>query len=142
MTKRVIIPDMHCNIEWVKNILKRESPDIVIMLGDYFDSFDPNLYNNSPNSFKELLKIKKDFIKEHGKNSFITLLGNHDFHYLYDVLEQYSGFSWRLSGEISPLINPEFEKHDLQKDKMELRFRACVPNQISVFLLQARASNN
>ena len=54
---------MHCNIEWVKNILKRESPDIVIMLGDYFDSFDPDLYNNSPNSFKELLKIKEDFIK-------------------------------------------------------------------------------
>lgn len=113
MTKRVIIPDMHCNIEWVKNILKRESPNIVIMLGDYFDSFDPDLYNNSPNSFKELLKIKEDFIKENGENSFITLLGNHDFHYLYDVLEQYSGFSWRLSEEISPLINLEFEKHNL-----------------------------
>ena len=113
MTKKVIIPDMHCNIEWVKNILKKESPDIIIMLGDYFDSFDPDLYNNSPNSFKELLKIKEDFIKEHGKNSFITLLGNHDFHYLYDVFEQYSGFSYRLSDEISPILDTEFGKHNL-----------------------------
>ena len=70
MTKRVIIPDMHCNIEWVKNILKRESPNIVIMLGDYFDSFDPDLYNNSPNSFKELLKIK-DLILEKIQNVLI-----------------------------------------------------------------------
>lgn len=112
--KRIIIPDIHCKIEWVKNIINGESPDTIIMLGDYFDSFNSDLVYKSDEAFKELLTIKNDFINNHNSNSFIMLLGNHDYHYLSDaIFEQYSGFAWFMERCITPLVDAEFKQGKL-----------------------------
>ena len=41
MSVALVIPDVHQNIAWVKNILEKENPDKfdkIIFLGDFFDS--------------------------------------------------------------------------------------------------------
>ena len=39
MNKRIILGDMHGNFKCVQDIYNNEHPDMVIMLGDYCDSF-------------------------------------------------------------------------------------------------------
>jgi len=83
--KTIILGDIHGSNIW-KKIVEEESPDKVIFVGDYFDSFDisfaEQLYN-----FNEILEYKKS-----GKAEVILLLGNHDYHYLPFVNENYSGY--------------------------------------------------
>jgi hypothetical protein len=60
---------------------------MVIILGDYCDSF----IHRSPEiaaAYKKLRKLQA----KHGKSKFITLLGNHDWHYVM-FGERYSGYS-------------------------------------------------
>lgn len=87
MKKRIIIGDLHGLQTW-KDIVIKENPHQVIFLGDYFDSFTiPPLVQKI--NFDDLL----DYQKTHPNT--VLLLGNHDFHYLYNTMitEQYSGYN-------------------------------------------------
>jgi len=99
--KRIILGDMHGAYEIVENIYNKEHPDMVIMLGDYCDSFN---YNPKEicKGYKNLRKLQK----KHGKDKFITLLGNHDWHYLR-TMERYSGFSTETNTMLNPLLTKD-----------------------------------
>lgn len=90
--KRVIIGDIHGHSSW-RDIYDKEQPDQVIILGDYCDSFCITAEDQIIN-FNNLMETKKLHEESHGKNSFITLLGNHDFHYIKSdhIHEKYSGW--------------------------------------------------
>jgi metallophosphoesterase superfamily enzyme len=83
--KTIILGDTHGNDIW-KKIVEEESPDKVIFVGDYFDSFDISFAKQMYN-FNEILDYKKS-----GNAEVTLLIGNHDYHYLPFVYENYSGY--------------------------------------------------
>lgn len=89
--KRLVLGDMHGHYETVKQIYDKECPEQVILLGDYFDSFTVTPLEQK-DSFESLMELKNLHELQYGDNTFILLLGNHDFHYFESINERYSGF--------------------------------------------------
>lgn len=85
MKKLLILGDIHGHIDFVKDIYEHETPNDVIILGDYCDSFilKPK---DIEYCFNELLKLKSN----HKCGEFHLLIGNHDLHYML-TSERYSG---------------------------------------------------
>lgn len=97
--KTLIISDVHGRGIW-QNMVRIESPNRVIFLGDYWDSFhitfEEQLYN-----FKQILEYKKQH------SNTILLIGNHDYHYHpYPIQsgEWYSGFQSIYANYIKELF--------------------------------------
>ena len=111
MRKRLIIGDLHGK-GVVYDIYNQENPDDVIILGDYFDSFNLSPLVQKLN-FESLLKIREEHIKS-GKGEFILLLGNHDYHYMRDTMEMYSGYNDETAGYVCNLIEDLYKKKILQ----------------------------
>lgn len=74
--KTIIIPDIHNDYHTAEKIIKKENPDKIVFLGDYFDDFDDTV-QNAINTAKWLKKSLKQ------KNR-IHLIGNHDLSYMTD----------------------------------------------------------
>ncbi len=72
--KTIFIGDIHGRDVW-KTIIDNETPNRVVFMGDYFDSFDISPAEQQYN-FKEIIEFK-----EKGECEVIMLVGNHDFHY-------------------------------------------------------------
>ena len=94
--KTILIGDIHGRDTWLP-IIKTESPNRVIFIGDYFDSFDISGIEQIHN-FKEIIHFK-----ETTDIDVIMLIGNHDHHYL-DVGENYSGFQPALQYDINQIL--------------------------------------
>ena len=74
--KIIIIPDIHNDYITAEKIIKKENPDKIIFLGDYFDDFD-DIVNDANNTAKWLKKSLK-------QENRIHLIGNHDLSYMTD----------------------------------------------------------
>lgn len=75
----LIIPDVHQDIAWVDRILEKESGhDLVVFLGDYFDSRVPVKQRTGvAATCAHLNKLAAE-----SNNRAVFLLGNHDIQYL------------------------------------------------------------
>jgi hypothetical protein len=91
--KTIVLGDTHGRSFW-KLITHKENPDRVIFIGDYFDSFDIQGVDQIQN-FKEIIEYKNK-----GTNEVILLIGNHDYHYMEGINEQYSGYQHNLAMSI------------------------------------------
>ena len=78
--KRIVIGDPHGRWGFVKQIYDKEQPEEVIILGDYFDSFDIDVYEQKDN-YENIVNLRKEHLKKN-KGRFIMLIGNHDLHYM------------------------------------------------------------
>ena len=98
MHKTIAIGDIHGRDIW-KQILEQERPDRVVFMGDYFDSFDipgtEQIYN-----FRNILQWKTD----NPQCEVILLIGNHDFHYMPECRDRYSGYQAALWPEIGKVL--------------------------------------
>lgn len=106
--KIIAIGDVHGRNLW-KWIARTQTFDKLVVLGDYFDSFEIGA-TEQMNNFRELIAYKTD-----NPDKVVLLTGNHDLHYLpvaMDDLEVYSGFQQRHAFQISGLL--EEHKHLLQ----------------------------
>ena len=74
--KTIIISDIHNDYFTAEKIIKKENPDKIIFLGDYFDDFDDTV-KDSENTAKWLVKSLK-------QENRIHLIGNHDLSYMTD----------------------------------------------------------
>jgi hypothetical protein len=79
----LIIPDVHQDIAWVERILAREdagegSPDLIVFLGDYFDSRRPVTQRAGVSETCVYLDALRARLGERA----VFLLGNHDVQYL------------------------------------------------------------
>lgn len=99
--KILVLGDLHGQTIW-KPIIEKEKPDKIIMLGDYFDSFDITVAQQISN-FEEILKYKKVF----GSDKFILCLGNHDYHYFYNA--SYSGFKESTRFMMKDILQKAYE---------------------------------
>jgi UDP-2,3-diacylglucosamine pyrophosphatase LpxH len=95
--KTVILGDTHGRDCW-KQIVASESPDRVIFIGDYFDSFD-NTAVEQMHNFKEIIDWKQS-----GQSEVIMLIGNHDYHYMRGVSQYYSGYQSGARPAIEQLL--------------------------------------
>jgi len=103
MNKTLIIPDIHGKNVW-KKMVEVESPDRVVFLGDYFDSFNiPGL--DQIHNFKEIIEYK-----ESKQSKVIMLIGNHDYHYYPEIgYNGTSGYQGGLAPNISQVVNENRE---------------------------------
>jgi predicted phosphodiesterase len=100
--------DVHGRNTW-KGLVNTQKFDKLVLLGDYFDSFDINAQEQMDN-FRDIIAFKQT-----NPDKVVLLIGNHDFHYLpiaMTINETYSGFQLRYAFAISQLI--EEHKHLLQ----------------------------
>ena len=102
--KTIFLGDTHGRSLW-KDIIAKETPDRVVFIGDYFDSFDIGSAEQQFN-FKEIIAFK-----ESAQYEVIMLIGNHDYHY-YPGGETYSGYQHGAAPIIRQLL--EDNKHHLQ----------------------------
>ena len=96
--KTVILGDTHGRPFW-KSIVANESPDRVIFIGDYFDSYNEYTAAEQMHNFKEIIDWKQS-----GQSEVIMLIGNHDYHYMPGVTEHYSGYQYGPSFAIQRLL--------------------------------------
>lgn len=89
--KRVIIGDPHGRWQALKTIYDKEQPDEVVILGDYFDSFDIDAYTQR-DCYNKIINLRKEHLSKH-KGRFIMLIGNHDFHYMDEKFGRCSGWN-------------------------------------------------
>ena len=89
--KRIIIGDPHGRWNAVKNIYDKEQPDEVIILGDYFDSFNIDAYNQRE-CYDNIINLRKEHLSKHGRG-FCMLIGNHDMHYMDEAFGRCSGWN-------------------------------------------------
>ncbi len=98
MKKCLIIGDAHFKandinravlcLEWIKQVISEEKPDLIVNLGD--------LFNDHGNLRCELLKIYIDFIKDVTKTTpYYHIIGNHELYKAgdskYNALQTYKG---------------------------------------------------
>jgi predicted phosphodiesterase len=85
--KITIIGDTHGRSKWKNIVEKEKDADKIIFIGDYFDAKDGGYSaNRQIENFKEIVEFKRN-----NPDKVILLIGNHDFHYLKGVNEEYSG---------------------------------------------------
>lgn len=106
--KLLALGDIHGRSIW-KKIVEREKPDLVVFIGDYFDSHEDVSAREQLENFQDILNYKK----EHGKN-VVLIIGNHDFHYLDYTDKKYSGYQYDAASEIKHLLQQQVEEKLLQ----------------------------
>ena len=76
MIKTIIIPDIHNDYHAAEKIIKKENPDKIVFLGDYFDDFYDTV--------KDAANVAKWLVKSLQQKNRIHLIGNHDLSYMTD----------------------------------------------------------
>ena len=108
--KIIVIGDIHGHDSWKKIIAHEQTFDKVVFLGDYWDSFRMSPKQQEQN-YLDICEFR-----ESNPDKVITLLGNHDFHYIYPA--QYSG--WKSSTRY--LATPLLEK-DIRENKLPFVYK-------------------
>ncbi len=106
--KTIVIGDIHGNPYWEDIIEQEKNFDRLIFVGDYFDSFDVP-YVAQMQNFKNIIQFK-----EENKDKVILLLGNHDYHYLPEINESYSGFQNKSCIDISIEMHKNIMNKNIQ----------------------------
>lgn len=96
--KLIAIGDIHGRSIW-KEIVEAQTFDKVIFIGDYFDSKEDIDAETQMVNFIEICRLKRS-----QPDKVILLLGNHDYHYLDDVAEEYSDFQADFFVPINQLL--------------------------------------
>lgn len=98
--RTLIIPDIHNRTALAEKTIANERADLVIFLGDYFDSFyDHHLMA------EETARWLRDSLQ---KENRVHLLGNHDLHYMVGTeVVRCSGFSHEKYREVNKIMQPD-----------------------------------
>jgi len=83
----LVLGDIHANPVW-KKIVREETFDEVIFIGDYFDNKAGYSLQEEWDNFLEIVDYKKT-----NPDTTTLLVGNHDFHYMPSIDQVYSGYN-------------------------------------------------
>lgn len=89
--KRLILGDPHGRWDPIEKIYNKEQPDEVIILGDYFDSFNIDAYVQRE-CYEKIVALRKEHLSKK-KGRFVMLIGNHDMHYMDENFGRCSGWN-------------------------------------------------
>lgn len=101
--KIIVIGDIHGHNSWKRIIDQEKDFDLIIFLGDYFDSFGVNAEDIHKN-YKEIREFQ-----EQNEDKVITLMGNHDLHYL--IPTEYSGYKWQTKSKMYYRLLSDYENN-------------------------------
>ena len=99
--KIVALGDTHGRVLWKEIIEKEKDADKIVFIGDYFDTHYDISVNQQIDNFKEILEFKKN-----NMDQVVLIIGNHDFHYLNEAQEKYSGFQAFRYIDINEVLQP------------------------------------
>lgn len=107
--KVIAIGDIHGRSVWKEIIKRKREKDIVVFIGDYFDSFNI-IGSKQLQNFLEILEFKRKNL-----DTVFLLIGNHDFHYSkYAGGEKCSGFQDAPSGIYKEIVDEAIKDELLQ----------------------------
>ena len=106
--KLIALGDTHGRSTW-NTIIEKETFDKLIFIGDYFDTHEDITGEEQLINFQEIVAYKKSM-----PDKVVLLTGNHDFHYLADVDEVYSGFQQEFKEEFRSQLEYALENNLLQ----------------------------
>lgn len=110
MKKIIALGDTHGRSVWKEIVAKEEDADLIIFMGDYFDTHGGGYSGNRQiENFKDIVAFKKA-----NMNKVILLIGNHDFHYMKGVIETYSKYQPRYASDIEKVIQEALDESLLQ----------------------------
>lgn len=89
--KRIVLGDPHGRWDPIIQIYNKEQPDEVIILGDYFDSFNIDAYAQRE-CYEKIVALRKEHLSKK-KGRFVMLIGNHDMHYMDENFGRCSGWN-------------------------------------------------
>ncbi len=90
--KTVVIGDIHGRTTWKEIVDGEQDADVVVFMGDYFDSRDRVAGAKQLQNFLDIIHWKLE-VESLGKKEVVLLFGNHDFHYMpWYTREPYSGY--------------------------------------------------
>ncbi len=104
----IALGDTHGRPDW-EHIIANETFDKVVFIGDYFDTHDDISPQQQKDNFKAIVAYKKA-----NMDKVVLLFGNHDFHYLRTINEQYSGFQMWQKTDIQELLHAALDKDLMQ----------------------------
>lgn len=104
----IVLGDTHGRDSW-KEVVINEKFDKVVFVGDYFDTHDNISPSQQKENFKDIIAYKKANIEK-----VILLFGNHDFHYLENILDRYSGYQSGEAMNIGELLHSAIDGNLLQ----------------------------
>lgn len=108
--KIIALGDTHGRSLWKEVVSKESDADKIVFIGDYFDTHGGGYSaNRQIENFKDIIAFKKA-----NMDKVVLLLGNHDFHYLNEVGEQYSGYQWHYSKDINEVLQPAVDEGLIQ----------------------------
>lgn len=108
--KLIALGDTHGRSKWKEIVELEKDADKIIFIGDYFDAKDGGYSaNRQIENFKDILEFKKD-----NPDKVILLIGNHDFHYLKGVNEEYSSYQFGYGKDINSVLQPAVDEGLLQ----------------------------
>lgn len=105
--KTLVIPDIHSRWELAEQIIQAAEPwDHCVLLGDYFDSFDPLL--DSLNNTEDAARWLRDKLTD---PRYTCLVGNHEMPYFHGP-ERFgcSGYTDVKSTVINRIITPDLAR--------------------------------
>lgn len=84
----IALGDTHGRLNWKEIVAKElESSDKIVFIGDYFDTHDDISPEQQLSNFNEIVTYKRD-----NMDKVVMLIGNHDYHYMDLVSDNYSGY--------------------------------------------------
>jgi predicted phosphodiesterase len=90
--KTVVIGDIHGRTTWKEIVDLEPDANVVVFMGDYFDSRDRVAGAKQLQNFLEIVAWKLE-MEALGTKDVVMLFGNHDFHYMpWFTRDPYSGF--------------------------------------------------
>jgi hypothetical protein len=108
MKRLVVIGDLHGLSIW-DDIVEVEGKECkYVFVGDYFDSFDIG-YAEQMRNFRNILEFKDEM-----GDDCILLVGNHDYHYMGGIDEQYSGYQFKYNLFIQGILKEALVSGKLQ----------------------------
>jgi predicted phosphodiesterase len=108
--KIVALGDTHGRVIWKEIVEKEKDADMIVFIGDYFDTHHSGVSGNKQLvNFKEILEFKRA-----NPNKVIMLTGNHDFHYMRGIGENYSGYQAGYAIDFGEAIHDALSDDSLQ----------------------------
>lgn len=112
MKKRLVLGDPHGRWNPIEQIYNKELPNEVIILGDYFDSFDIDSYAQVE-CYENILNLREKHLRKYNEG-FYMLIGNHDMHYMDESFGRCSGWNYLTSSWAGYLLWRDRDKEILQ----------------------------
>lgn len=120
--KIVTVGDIHGRSYW-REVIKNELDfEVLIFVGDYWDSFDIS-FEHQMHNFKEIIQFKEGIELTSDNKQVILLIGNHDWHYLpYIEATDTSGYQTKYAFKIKELMRENHHHFTMAYENGEYLF--------------------